>query len=248
MDTQSNKDAAQALISAQRMSKRFNTPRGEVTVLRNIDISVKKGQYIAIVGKSGSGKTTLLNMLAAIDKPTTGTITVDGTELRGLSERQAAIWRGRHIGIVFQFYQLLPGLTVLENIMLPMDFCASFKGERKDRAMALLESVGLAAHADKVPTRLSGGEQQRVAIARALANDPPIILADEPTGNLDSETSASINELFNTLSSGGKTVLVVTHGDLGNIPYTRVVEISDGRIKDDTVRAKKGGEPEGRPA
>jgi len=204
------------------------------TALGGVSLNVDQGEFVAIVGKSGSGKSTLINMLAGIDRPTSGEIYVGDTAVHTLSEEQLAVWRGRNVGVVFQFFQLLPMLTVIENVMLPMDFCHMYPvRERRRRAMALLEQVDLADHADKLPGTLSGGEQQRVAIARALANDPPVLLADEPTGNLDSRTADSVFELFQEAVRAGKTLVMVTHDlDLAQ-RVGRIVRIADGQIVHD---------------
>ena len=184
-----------SIISIQGVTKSYKTAAGDYPVLKGIDLALEAGEFVSIVGKSGSGKTTLLNMISGIDRPTSGEVWVNNTALHTLSESQMAHWRGRNLGIVFQFFQLLPTLSVLENIMLPMDFCGKVPyRERKPRAMHLLELVGLADQAYKLPLALSGGQQQRVAISRALANDPPVLIADEPTGNLDSKTAASVFE------------------------------------------------------
>jgi putative ABC transport system ATP-binding protein len=195
---------------------------------------VGPGEFVAVVGKSGSGKTTLLNVLAGIDRPTTGEIVVADTPVHALSESQLAEWRGKAVGLVFQFFQLLPTLTVLENVMLAMDFVDAVPpGARRSRAMELLERVGIQDQADKLPATLSGGQQQRAAIARALANDPPVVLADEPTGNLDEQTRASVLELFDELNADGRTVVVVTHErDIGQYA-DRLVTLVDGRIAAD---------------
>jgi ABC-type lipoprotein export system ATPase subunit len=224
----------QHLIELRNVIKNYETAAGPVMVLKGINLQIDEGEFVAVIGKSGSGKSTLLNMLTGIDRPTSGEVLIGDTAVHTLSEGQMAVWRGRNIGIVFQFFQLLPTLTVVENLMLPMDFCNLYTNrEREERAMALLEQVELAEHAGKLPTALSGGEQQRVAIARALANDPPIIVADEPTGNLDSQTSASIFRLFERLVEQGKTILMVTHdADLAR-RVTRTVILSDGEIIDE---------------
>jgi len=197
---------------------------------------VDPGEFVAVIGKSGSGKSTLINMITGVDRPTSGQVLVGDTAVHTLNEGQIAAWRGRSIGVVFQFFQLLPTLTVVENVMLPMDFCNMYRmRQREERAMYLLEQVGLDQHAYKLPSAISGGEQQRVAIARALANDPPIVAADEPTGNLDSATSESIFQLFEALVASGKTILMVTHDmDLAQ-RATRTVLLVDGEIVDGKV-------------
>lgn len=214
--------------------KTYESPSGGFTALHGIDLNVQPGEFVAVVGKSGSGKTTLLNVLAGIDRPSDGEIAVGGELVHSLSESQLAEWRGRTIGLVFQFFQLLPTLTVAENVMLPMDFANIIPArERRARAVALLDRVGIGDQADKLPANLSGGQQQRAAIARALANDPPILLADEPTGNLDEQTRTSVLELFDALNAEGRTVIVVTHErDIGRYA-DRLVTLVDGRIADD---------------
>jgi len=202
-----------------------------VLVLDDINLTLDEGQFVAVVGKSGSGKSTLLNLMAGIDRPSAGRIHVGDTAVHSLSENQLAVWRGRNLGFVFQFFQLLSTLTIVENIMLPMDFAGILSTrDARQRAMALLERVGLASHAAKFPSALSGGEQQRAAIARAIANDPPLIVADEPTGNLDSATTGAIVDLLGSLVRAGKTVVMVTHDDeiLGAVD--RVVHLADGKI------------------
>jgi len=219
------------MIRLQALSKTYETPAGAYEALRGIDLDIAAGEFVAIVGKSGSGKSTLLNMVGGIDRPSSGSLTVDGTSIASLTHNELAMWRGRTVGFVFQFFQLLPTLTVAENVMLPMDFCGMLPGsQRRKRAMELLDRVAVADQADKLPSALSGGQQQRVAIARALANDPPVILADEPTGNLDSETSAAIFKLFGELSSEGKTLLVVTHDREAVLSVSRTVTIVDGCV------------------
>jgi putative ABC transport system ATP-binding protein len=219
------------IISLQGVTKSYQTAAGAYQVLKGIDLSLAAGEFVSIVGKSGSGKTTLLNMITGIDRPSSGEVWVNQTALHTLSEGQMAHWRGRNLGIVFQFFQLLPTLSVLENILLPMDFCGMLPyRERKPRAYYLLELVGLADQANKLPLALSGGQQQRVAISRALANDPPVLIADEPTGNLDSKTAESVFELFRDLAAQGKSVVIVTHdGSLAGRTH-RTALIADGEI------------------
>ncbi len=219
------------LIDLRQVAKSFETPAGPFVALKQIDLQIDAGEFAAVIGKSGSGKSTLLNMITGIDHPTSGAVWVGSKAIHQMNEEQVAIWRGRTIGVVFQFFQLLPTLSALDNVMLPMDFCNVYsKRERQKQALRLLEQVELAQHADKLPAALSGGEQQRVAIARALANDPPIIVADEPTGNLDSKTSADVFDLFENLVTQGKTILMVTHDrDLAR-RARRVVTLADGAI------------------
>jgi putative ABC transport system ATP-binding protein len=219
------------LIDLRGVAKTYQTAAGGFTALKGIDLQVDPGEFVAVIGKSGSGKSTLINMITGIDRPSSGEVWVSGTGVHRLNEGQLAAWRGRNVGLIFQFFQLLPTLTVIENVMLPMDFCNMYeRGERPERAMRLLQEMELADQAHKLPAELSGGQQQRVAIARALANDPPILVADEPTGNLDSKTAGSVFALFERLVSGGKTILMVTHDrDLAE-KVTRTVVISDGEI------------------
>ena len=226
------------MISLQQVSKTYETPAGKFSALKDIDLHIHQGQFVGVVGKSGSGKSTLLNMLAGIDRPSSGSVAVAGTEIHAMSENQLAVWRGRNVGFVFQFFQLLPTLTTAENVILPMDFCKSLPfRERRKRALALLEQVGVGRHADKLPATLSGGEQQRVAIARALANEPPLVLADEPTGNLDSVTAKAILDLFRDMANRGTTVVIATHeADIARV-ISRRVEISDGALLNDHALA-----------
>jgi putative ABC transport system ATP-binding protein len=218
-------------IQVSDVVKAYPLPTGEVVAINHLSVDVESGEFVAVVGRSGSGKTTLLNLLAGIDRPTSGTIHAAGADLRSLSEDGLATWRGRNVGLVFQFFQLLPTLTVIENVMLPMDFANKIPVDaRRDRARDLLEQVGIADQGDKMPATLSGGQQQRAAIARALANDPPLLLADEPTGNLDSSTAAAVLELFADLNAGGQTIVVVTHErDIRSI-VGREVTLKDGRV------------------
>ncbi|HKG46575.1 MAG TPA: ABC transporter ATP-binding protein [Pyrinomonadaceae bacterium] len=219
------------MISINHVSKTYETPAGKFAALKNIDLEIQAGQFVGIVGKSGSGKSTLLNMVAGIDRPSSGSVAVAGTDIHALSENKLATWRGRNVGFVFQFFQLLPTLTVAENVMLPMDFSKTIAlRERRKRAVALLARVGVERQADKLPATLSGGEQQRVAIARALANEPPLVLADEPTGNLDSVTATEILDLFRDMANRGTTVIIATHEAGIARVIDRVIEISDGTI------------------
>jgi putative ABC transport system ATP-binding protein len=226
-----------ALIDLQQMVKTYETPSGPFPALKDITLRILPGEFVAVVGKSGSGKTTLLNVLAGIDRPTDGTILIRGTRIDLLSESQLAEWRGRTIGLVFQFFQLLPTLTIVENVMLPMDFVEAVPtAKRRTRALELLENVGIADQADKLPTALSGGQQQRAAIARALANDPPILMADEPTGNLDEATRKSVLELFARLNSNGRTIIVVTHERDISAYTDRQLTLVDGCVAEDIQR------------
>jgi putative ABC transport system ATP-binding protein len=222
------------LIDLNAVTKAYQTDAGLFMALKGVDLHINAGEFVAIVGKSGSGKTTLINMITGLDRPTEGEILVGGENVEQLNENQLAIWRGRTIGVVFQFFQLLPTLTALENVMLPMDFCATPAfNERRDRAMELLRLMEIDDQANKLPAKLSGGQQQRVAIARALATDPPLLAADEPTGNLDSKTASAVFSFFERLTSLGKTVLMVTHDpDLAR-RAGRQLHIADGVIVDD---------------
>jgi putative ABC transport system ATP-binding protein len=222
------------IIDLRQMQKDYETPTGSFTALQDINLHIQTGEFVAIIGKSGSGKTTLLNLLAGIDRPTKGEVIIAETNLGSLTESGLAEWRGRNVGLVFQFFQLLPTLTVVENVMLPMDFAEIIPAtKRRPRALELLERVDIRDQADKLPVTLSGGQQQRAAIARALANDPPILMADEPTGNLDEATRKSVLELFAKLNADGRTIIVVTHErDISS--YTdRQVTLVDGRVADD---------------
>jgi len=218
-------------IQISDVVKTYRLAASEFIAIDHLSLDIAPGEFVAIVGRSGSGKTTLLNLLAGIDRPTSGIVRAANADLGSLSEDGLAAWRGRNVGLVFQFFQLLPTLTVIENVMLPMDFARKFPvGERRDRATQLLERVGVADQANKVPATLSGGQQQRAAITRALANDPPILLADEPTGNLDSTTADAVLELFANLNADGQTIVVVTHErDVRSIAG-RQVTLVDGRI------------------
>jgi len=221
-------------VALENVSKSYTTGAGRFDALLPLDLHFDAGEFVGLVGPSGSGKSTLLNLLSGIDHPSSGQVTVAGQALYDLSESHLADFRGRHIGIVFQFFQLVPTLTVLENVILAMDLVASIpKGLRRARALDLLEQMGVKRHQDKLPTKLSGGEQQRVAIARALANDPRILIADEPTGNLDSENSDMISQLFEDCANDGRLVVVATHETRGLDRFSRVVALADGMVDKD---------------
>jgi len=215
----------ETIIDLHQVTKTYEGPAGAFTALKGIDLQVRPGEFIAVIGRSGSGKTTLLNLLAGIDRLTSGDITM-------------AEWRGRNVGLVFQFFQLLPTLTVAENVQLPMDFAKNIPtAKRQSRTLELLDRVGISDQADKLPAMLSGGQQQRAAIARALANDPPILLADEPTGNLDSMTSTSVLKLFAELSADGRTIIMVTHEHDAQSFTARQVTLVDGLVTSDAQRS-----------
>jgi putative ABC transport system ATP-binding protein len=231
--------APKALIDLHGVTKIYESEAGPCQALKSITLQVHSGEFVAVVGKSGSGKSTLINLITGIDRPTSGELWVAGFPIHKLTEGKLAVWRGRSVGVVFQFFQLLPTLTVVENVMLPMDLSRSFRfGERKKRAMRLLEAVEISDQARKLPANISGGQQQRVAIARALANDPPVVVADEPTGNLDSHTSHAVVSLFERLVERGKTVLMVTHDMDLALRAGRLVQLADGLIVSDQVQEK----------
>lgn len=224
------------LIELRKIVKTYESAAGKFTVLKGVDVQVNQGEFVAVIGKSGSGKSTLINMLTGIDRPTSGEVLVGDTAVHKLSESQMAIWRGKNLGIIFQFFQLLPTLSLIENIMLPMDFCNMFTPrERYERAMSLLEQVDMAEQAHKLPSAVSGGQAQRVAIARALANDPPILVADEPTGSLDSKTANAVFALFEDLVNRGKTIVMVTHDNDLARRATRAVIVVDGEVTNQYV-------------
>jgi ABC-type lipoprotein export system ATPase subunit len=228
--------ARDPVIQLQKVVKTFKNAAGEFTVLKNIDLTLRQGEFVAIVGKSGSGKSTLLNMITGIDHPTSGQVSVGGIDIYAMSESQRALWRGRNLGVVFQFFQLLPMLSLQENVMLPMDYVGMYEfEERPQRALDLLRMVGLEKQADKLPAAVSTGQQQSAAIARALATDPPIICADEPTGNLDSHSADAIIALFDRLVQDGKTIAMVTHDPTLTGRTSRTITISDGELIDETL-------------
>ena len=235
------------LIELRDITKAYKTEAGDFLALKGVNLTIGRGEFVGIVGKSGSGKSTLVNMITGIDHPTSGEVYVNDSAIHHLDEDRKAAWRGVSMGVVFQFFQLLPTLTVAENVMLPMDFCGKFtRKERRERAMDLLNLVEVGDQAKKLPSMISGGQQQRVAIARALANDPPIIVADEPTGNLDSKTADAVFQLFQRLVDEGKTILMVTHDAELARSMHRVVSVTDGVIVSDHVRVPTP--PAGKPA
>ena len=225
------------LVHVDDVVKDFQGPAGVIHVLKGICLHVHTGEFVGVRGPSGAGKSTLINMITGIDRPTSGSIKVVGQPIEKMTENQLARFRGKNIGVIFQFFQLLPTLTIVENVMLPMDFCRVWKPrDRPERAMMLLEQVGLADQAHKLPNTLSGGQQQRAAIARSLANDPPLIMADEPTGNLDSRTADQVMTLFEDLVAKGKTFIMVTHDkDLAK-RMPRLVEVFDGVLYESDQR------------
>jgi putative ABC transport system ATP-binding protein len=221
------------LIEMRGVSKTYVNAAGEFQALRDIHLTFYEGEFVGVIGKSGSGKSTLVNMITGIDRPTGGQVLIDGVDVHALRESKQARWRGLNLGVVFQFFQLLPMLTLLENVLLPMDFCDKYaNGERVDRAMTLLEMVGLEQDAHKLPGAVSGGQQQSAAIARALANDPPIIVADEPTGNLDVRTADSVYDKFESLAGEGRTIIMITHDPEIESRLSRTILISDGEVID----------------
>jgi len=222
------------IVQVKDVVKSFPVGDTDITILKGISFDVKTGEFVSIVGPSGNGKSTLLNMITGIDRPTEGEVIVTNRPIHKMSENSLAAWRGEHVGIIFQFFQMLPALSLLQNVVLPMDFAKKYTPkERKERAMHLLEMVGLGDQANKLPSMVSGGQQQRAAIARALANDPPLLVGDEPTGNLDSRTAVDIFDLFSSLVEQGKTLLMVTHDKELARRVPRVVEITNGRITRD---------------
>jgi len=225
-----------SLIALRQVQKVFKSEAGSFQALKSIDLEIGRGEFVGIIGRSGSGKSTLINMITGIDRPTSGEVLVGETAVHTLSENQMARWRGRNLGIVFQFFQLLPNLSVTENVMMPMDLCSIYPiWERRKHALDLLDMVEMREHAEKLPSALSGGQQQRVAIARALANNPSLIIADEPTGNLDSKTADVMFKLFENLAAEGKTVVMVTHDSSLARRVSRTVLIVDGEVVNEYV-------------
>ncbi len=226
------------IIEIKDIDKDYQIGGNLVQVLKGLNLSVEAGEFVAVTGPSGNGKSTLLNMITGIDRPTKGSVFVNGRPVHEMNENQLATWRGENVGIIFQFFQLLPSLSLMQNIVMPMEFAGKYsRNERRERAMHLLETVGLADQAHKLPGMVSGGQQQRAAIARALANDPPLLIGDEPTGNLDSQTAETIFELFQSLVDQGKTMLMVTHDVEIAQRMPRIVEIRNGIIACDSIAA-----------
>ena len=231
-----NGNGRHTLIDLQNIDKVYQSAAGDFPALKHISLQINAGEFVSIIGKSGSGKSTLLNMITGIDRPTTGEVWVNGTAVHKLTENQLAGWRGENMGIIFQFFQLLPALSIVQNVILPMDLSGKYSPrERRERARYLLELVGMDEHQNKLPSMVSGGQQQRAAIARALANDPPILIADEPTGNLDSKTAEAVFKLFNDLVAQGKTVIIVTHDSGLARRAHRTALITDGEIVNEFV-------------
>jgi putative ABC transport system ATP-binding protein len=222
------------LVDLRDVVKTYKGSAGTFTALKGIDLQVESGAFLSIVGKSGSGKSTLINVITGIDRPSSGEVIVDRTRVHALNEEQIALWRGRSVGVIFQFFQLLPTLTAVENILLAMDYGNRYpRTERPEQALHLLELVGMAGHAHCLPNSLSGGQQQCVAIARALANDPVLLTADEPTGNLDSKSTQMVFQLFESLADSGKTILMVTHDNELAARAQRTIRLVDGKIQDE---------------
>src|SRR5512135_1995840 len=232
----SDRYSGSAMIDIREVHKYYKSAAGDYHALKGIDLQVNPGEFVSIIGKSGSGKSTLLNMMSGIDRPSTGEVLINGKAIHSLDENAMAIWRGENLGILFQFFQLLPSLSLLQNVILPMDLASKYSmRERRKRAEHLLDIVGLSDHRNKLPSMISGGQQQRAALARALANDPPLIVADEPTGNLDSKTAETVFGLFNTLVGQGKTVVIVTHDSSLAKRAQRTALITDGEIVNEFV-------------
>lgn len=226
------------LVEVEGLQRMYQVGPTQIPALRDVSFTVARGEFVAIVGHSGAGKSTLLNLIAGVDRLSGGAVRVDGQEIHRMSEAKRARWRGASLGIVFQFFALLPTMTLLNNVMLPMELAQKYSaGERRQRAAALLTQVGLADHLHKLPSRVSGGQQQRAAIARAIANDPPLVLGDEPTGNLDSGSTEVVFELFSRLIDEGKTILMVTQDERLAARMPRQIELREGLVIRDTPPA-----------
>lgn len=235
----------QTIIQLDRANKAVKRDTLDIEILKPTSLSIEQGEFVGICGKSGSGKSTLLNLMSGIDRPSSGNVHCLGQDINAMSVSELDHWRGSHIGFVFQFFQLIPNLSAIENVILPMDLCKRIdKTLRRKRAMELLEQVGLADKASQFPSILSGGEQQRVAIARALANEPPILFGDEPTGNLDSENAKTVLSLFSALNQQGKTIVIVSHDETVLAQTKRVIPIHDGQIKTNATEPTEGQEAE----
>jgi putative ABC transport system ATP-binding protein len=231
-------DPTENMIEIKEVVKSFEVGGQEVSILKGLTVAIEPGELVAITGPSGNGKSTLLNMITGIDRPTSGEVLVNGCPVHRMNENQLAVWRGENVGIIFQFFQLLPSLSLMQNVVLPMEFAGKYsRKQRRERAMELLDLVGLADQAAKLPGTVSGGQQQRAAIARALANDPPLLVADEPTGNLDAQTAETIFDLFLKLVAQGKTMLMVTHDANLAQRMPRIIEIRNGLIACDSIAA-----------
>jgi len=232
--------AREAYIRLEQVTKVYHTAAGDFPALIEVSVRFYQGEFVAVVGRSGSGKSTLMNMITGIDKPSSGEICINGQSIHLMTENQMAKWRGRNLGIVFQFYQLLPVMSLLENVLLPMQIAGLYTpAERRERALALLAQVGLEGNAHQWPHAVSGGQQQATAIARALANDPPIVIADEPTGNLDSSSAQAIMEIFEGLARQGKTIIMVTHDEELAQRADRMLRLVDGVLTADEVNSRK---------
>jgi putative ABC transport system ATP-binding protein len=236
MNSKNGNSKKESIVELKDIVKSFPVGDDEITILHGISLDIQKGEFVSIVGPSGNGKSTLLNMVTGIDRPSNGEVIVTGRPVHAMSENELAKWRGQEVGIIFQFFQMLPSLSLLQNVVLPMEFAKKFsRAERRERAMGLLEMVSLADQANKLPSMVSGGQQQRAAIARALATDPPLLIADEPTGNLDAKTAGQVFDLFMQLiEEQGKTMLMVTHDQELAARIPRKIEIVNGLIAQDS--------------
>jgi putative ABC transport system ATP-binding protein len=236
LNVEASKNGSGFLIHLKGVTKIYKTAAGDFLALKNLDLQVQRGEFLAVLGRSGAGKSTLVNLIAGVDHVTQGEVWVDGVPVHTLDENRLALWRGRSVGLVYQSFYLMPTLSLLDNVMLPMDLSGLFHPRRSpERAMELLSMVGLQEHAHKLPAAISGGQQQRVAIARALANDPAVVIADEPTGRLDSTTAESIFQVFSRLLEEGKTIIMVTHDDAFAQRASRTLYMADGEITNDIL-------------